>query len=105
MDGVIVINEFDEVQGTLKNNTSCHTCKARICKPMGCYGCDNFTPFWDADHESNLAIIEQKISFNEGSNPDKITLKKLQINRRYCKATISLINEAKLNEKGIDNVD
>lgn len=105
MDGFLVKNEFDEVQGILKNNTSCQTCKAKIGKPIGCYGCDNFMPFLDADHESNLAIIEQKISFNEGSNPDKNTLKKLLSARLYCKATISLINEARANDRGINHVD
>jgi hypothetical protein len=105
LDDFIVKNEFDEVQGSLKNNTPCQTCKARICKPMGCYGCDNFRPFWDADHKSNLVMIEQKIAFNEGSNPDKYTLKKLQRSRLYCEATISLIIETKLNERGLSYVD
>ena len=76
-----------------------------ICKPIGCYGCDNFTPYIEADHDANLTKIEQKISFNEGGNPDKGTLKKLQSSRLYCKATISLIDEVKLRIKGIKNVD
>ena len=105
LDDFVVKNEFDEVQGSLKSNTLCQTCEARICKPMGCYGCDNFRPFWDADHESNLAMIEQKIAFNDGSNPDKYTLKKLQNSRLYCEVTISLIMEIKLNKRGLSYVD
>lgn len=105
MDGFVVKNEFDDVQGTLRDDNSCQSCQSKICKPLGCYGCGNFSPFWEADHQSNLAKIEQKIAFNTGSAPDKLTLKKLEISRLYCQATISLINEVKLSEKGINCFD
>ena len=105
IDGFVVKNEFDEIQGTFKSNKVCNTCQSNICKPIGCYGCDNFRPFLDADHESNLNVIEQRITFNEKSSPDKQTLKKLQSSLFYCKATISLIREIKLNEVGIRHVD
>lgn len=105
MKGFIVINEFDEVQGRLKEDTSCHTCLTKVCKPIGCYGCDNFIPFWDADHDSNLARIEQKIAFNESESPNKNTLKRLKISQLYCKATISIINEKKFSERGVNQVD
>lgn len=105
LDGFVVKNEFDEVQGALKSSAACHNCKASICKPIGCYGCDNFRPFWDADHESNLSMIEEKIAFNQKSSPDKQTLRKLQVSRLYCKATIDIITETKLNEGGLIHVD
>lgn len=105
LGGYIVKNEFDDIQGSLQSDTPCQTCKTSICKPIGCYGCENFRPFWDADHQANLIKIRHKIAFNEGASSDTHTLKKLKSSYLYCEATISLIKEAKLHEQGLNHVD
>lgn len=99
LDSFIVKNEFDEVQGMIKQQTNCNTCLSKLCKPLGCYGCDNFRPYLEAKHQENLRRIEEKITFNKGSDP--LVLKKLNNSRIYVRAVITLIHEAKISERGL----
>ena len=98
-----VKNEFDEVQGNIDKLTNCASCGTNLCKPLGCYGCDNFQPFIDADHQSNLDKIEQKINFNKDA--DLITIRRLHTSRIYIQAVIGLINEKTANKQGLTHAD
>ncbi|NVJ67083.1 MAG: hypothetical protein HWE16_11395 [Gammaproteobacteria bacterium] len=95
-------NELDEAQGVACNQNQCSSCMSNLSKPLGCYGCDNFVPFLDADHQSNLKKIEAKIAFNQQSSPDGYTLKKLQNSQLYCKAVINLIDKIKPIKPGME---
>jgi len=103
LDGFIVKNEFDEVQGMIKRTDNCHTCLSKLCKPLGCYGCVNFRPYLEADHQENLRRIEDKITFNDGA--DQQVLKKLYNSRIYVRAVITLIHERKVSERGLPHAD
>lgn len=96
-------NEFNEEQGTILKQSHCETCQSKLCKPLGCYGCDNFRPFLDVDHQVNLEKIEQKIKFNEGAEPQ--TLKNLYKIRAFIRAVIILIHEKKISGRGVTLAD
>lgn len=102
-DGFTVKNEFDEMQGMINEKSNCQTCLSRMCKPFGCYGCNNFRPYLDADHQANLDRIEKKIKFNENADPQ--TIKILHRSRTYIQAVITLISEIEINDQGLLNAD
>jgi hypothetical protein len=98
--GFQVLNEFDEELGIIQQTSNCQTCTVQLCKPLGCYGCDNFRPLLQADHQANLERIELKIQFNQGS-ASKQTLKRLAESAVYIKATIDICEEHMSRNRGI----
>ena len=102
-DGFKVLNEFDEEMGFIKKQQDCSSCKANIGKPLGCYGCDNFRPFLEADHSAVLNKLERKLELNKGSTAN--TLKPIQRAIIFARATISVCNDIKLSKKGLANGD
>lgn len=98
--GFRVLNEFDEELGIIQQTSSCQTCTVQLCKPLGCYGCDNFRPLLEADHQANLERIELKIQFNQG-NAASQTLKKLKESAVYIKATIEICKEHMAINRGV----
>ncbi|NQY87874.1 MAG: hypothetical protein HRT51_09025 [Colwellia sp.] len=102
-DSFKVLNEFDEEMGFIKKQQDCSSCKANIGKPLGCYGCDNFRPFFEADHSANLNKLERKLELNKDSTPN--TLKPIQRAIIFARATISVCNDIKLSKKGLANGD
>lgn len=100
--GFQVLNEFDEELGIIQQTSSCQTCTVQLCKPLGCYGCDNFRPLLEADHQANLQRIELKIQFNQG-NAASQTLKKLKESALYIKATIDICKEHMAMNRGVSD--
>ena len=95
-------NELDEPIGAIEDEAPCNSCQAKLAKPLGCYGCDNFRPLIEADHSQNLRRIEQKIDFNKETAPSA-TLQMLARSAVYIRATIALIREQEFYAKGISN--
>jgi hypothetical protein len=98
--GFKVLNEFDEELGIIQQTSNCQTCTVQLCKPLGCYGCDNFRPLLEADHQANLERIELKIQFNQG-NASSQTLKRLKESAVYIKATIEICKEHMAMNRGV----
>ncbi|KJZ15473.1 hypothetical protein TW85_04975 [Marinomonas sp. S3726] len=56
-------NDFNVV-GEASSQTSCNRCSTKLGRPLGCYGCENFKPFLEADHRAVLSAAEKKRDVN-----------------------------------------
>ncbi len=94
-------DEFDQEIGAVKGLIACKDCKVKIAKPIGCYGCDNFTALRDADHQSQLEKAQIKLEINQDAGESKEVLQKLRTQIYWIKVTISLCAELITKEKGL----
>jgi len=99
----------DQVAGPVGVETdkpTCQTCehKTLMVRPIPCYGCANFRPILDADHEAVLEQALSKIEFldkfgtNKSNSGAYIRLTKAIA---YIKLTIAVCNEEKLKQSGL----
>jgi hypothetical protein len=98
-----VTNEFGEDQGILHKVSDCSNCNAKLGRPIGCYGCDNFKPHVDGNHEANLDKAQNKLAFNREGSGSPITLRKLERSIVFIQATILMCNEYQNMQKEIAN--
>ena len=100
LDGFVVHNEFDEEIGIQANPANCASCASKMGMPLGCYPCDNFTAFDEANHQQYFEKALRKYEVNElDGNP--AVLKKLKKIILYIQATIKICEERKLAARGL----
>ena len=99
-DGFVVRNEFDEEIGIRANPTNCTSCSSKMGMPLGCYPCDNFTAFDEANHQQYLDKALKKYEVNKLEN-NPVVLKKLKKIILYIQATIKICEERKLAARGL----
>jgi hypothetical protein len=92
--------------GVEEEFTKCNVCehKIRMARPIACYGCTNFRPLLDADHESILKQAITKRDFNKkfGTNVEGTgSIKRLDKAIAYIKLTIVICNETKLQKRSL----
>ncbi|WP_441004030.1 hypothetical protein [Pseudocolwellia agarivorans] len=105
-EDTIIESESVGAVGVERKCKTCNNCehKQRMVRPLPCYGCSNFRPLLDADHESILqhAIAKQDFintfSCNSRNNGSKQRLDKAIA---YIKLTIAICHETKLRQVGI----
>ena len=68
--------------------------------PLGCYPCDNFTAFDEANHQQYLDKALKKYEVNKLEN-NPVVLKKLKKIILYIQATIKICEERKLAARGL----
>jgi hypothetical protein len=84
--------------GIEKKTPTCNLCdnKKRMVRPIACYGCTNFIPLLEANHDAVLqqALAKQEFILNFGDH-DSIggSIERLQKAICYIKLTISICNE------------
>lgn len=102
--GELIYNsEFDAVGGA-DSKATCQTCDAKMGKPIGCYGCLNFRPILEADHNKVLVDAKKKLEFNKKSLIKPLhsrSTEKLEKQIAYINMTIALCEEIKFRESAI----
>ena len=98
--GFVVRNEFDEEIGIRANPANCTSCSSKMGMPLGCYPCDNFTAFDEANHQQYLDKALRKYEVNKLEN-NPVVLKKLKKIILYIQATIKICEERKLAARGL----
>ena len=85
-DETAIENDFGDAFGKSKGVKQCSGCKRS--KPLGCYGCDNFSALASADHRSERVKAQGKYEYRikTGDAPQALLELKKQI--RYIDATI-----------------
>lgn len=101
-DQIKVVNEFGEESGVLFKGADCNTCESKLGRPIGCYGCDNFRPHIDGNHQRNLDKAERKLAINKESGGSPLTTRKLELSILYIRATILLCQEFDSAQRGIE---
>jgi hypothetical protein len=88
---ILIENDFGEQTGKSKNLPNCISCHRK--RPIGCYGCDNFSALATADHNRQLTIANKTYSYrlDTGDSPDTLIELKKQI--IYIEATILACNK------------
>ncbi|TMO05490.1 hypothetical protein [Pseudoalteromonas sp. S558] len=98
-EDILILSQTNGPIGIEKDKFTCQTCehKSRMVRPIPCYGCANFRPILEADHESILkeALAKQKFLENFGSNEKKSgAYNRLTKAIAYIKLTIAICNES-----------
>lgn len=96
-----VTNEFGVEQGILHKASHCSTCESKLGRPIGCYGCDNFRPHIQGDHQAAFEKAQKKLAFNQEGGGSPITTRKLERSILFIQATILMCNEYQNMQKGI----
>ncbi|WP_149982393.1 hypothetical protein [Pseudoalteromonas rhizosphaerae] len=105
----VIENEIAEIVGVEKEKPTCTSCdhKIRMVRPIPCYGCSNFIPILEADHNSILeqAIAKRKYISQFGSSNTTVgSTERLDKAIKYIRITIAVCNEEMANllkiEKG-----
>ncbi|TMO56993.1 hypothetical protein [Pseudoalteromonas phenolica] len=102
----LILNDIGCTIGVEKNEKTCVGCehKARMARPIACYGCENFRPFLDGDHASILFQAEAKCDFlkkYKSGNTKSGSLKRIEKAIRYIKLTIAICDEKKRFQDGL----
>ena len=105
-DDILIESETVGAIGVEKYAPTCQTCehKLRLVRPIPCYGCSNFIPLLEADHESILEQATSKRDFLEKfGNTDIISGSTVRLDKAiaYIKLTIAKCHETKLLRSGL----
>ncbi|HEJ4836735.1 TPA: hypothetical protein SL610_006274 [Pseudomonas aeruginosa] len=103
-DEIIVDSKFNPVGGA-RNKRSCSTCSTLLGRPLGCYGCPNFRPILEADHQSVLADAEDKLAVNRNSLVNPLysrSTEKLERQIAWVRLTIAVCDEYLAGQRAID---
>ena len=101
---LIYSSDFEAVGGS-DSTSHCQTCKSKMGKPIGCYGCFNFRPILEADHKKVLEDVQSKLEINRKSLISPLnarSIEKLEKQIAFIKLTIELCEEIKLRESALD---
>ena len=80
------INFNSVVVGNSSNISGCISCSGD--RPLQCYGCSNFRPLANADHEPMLRLAEERLEYQKSLGADVAVLAPLKIRINDIKATI-----------------
>lgn len=100
----IVGHNFDAVGGATYKLT-CKTCKTKLGRPLGCYGCPNFRPILEANHRAELQLAHQKLEANRDFLFNRLqtnTIKKLEQQIEWVELTITVCDEILAKQRAID---
>ena len=93
---VIISDNLDN--GEIVKEGLCGSDMRCFSAPFSCYSCKKFTPFYDADHEVNLYIIESKINkFESQGHAFLDAIQSLKITKAFINLTIEACNSFKRN--------
>ena len=100
---VLIESEIVGAVGIERKKPTCQSCdhKKRMVRPIPCYGCANFVPLLEADHETILEQAQEKLAYlleygNAGSS------ERLKKAIKYIKLTITICHEI-LRKKNLLN--
>jgi hypothetical protein len=86
---------FNVVGGTRQDNV-CSSCPTMLSRPLSCYGCTNFRPLLEADHNAVLAKAQSKLEANKKSYLSSInprSLERLETQIAWVQLTIEVCRE------------
>jgi hypothetical protein len=106
-EDTIIESESIGAVGVERKCLTCNNCehKQRMVRPIPCYGCPNFRPLLDADHESILQQAIAKRDFiNKVGDTSSNNGSKKRLNKAiaYIKLTIDICHDTKLRQVGVE---
>jgi len=100
---IAIEDDFGDAFGKSKGIKQCTGCQRS--KPLGCYGCDNFSALASGDHRSQRVKAQRIYDFriNTGDAPQALLELKKQI--RYIDATIIACDQVLQQQSTLENND
>lgn len=101
----ILDGHFNPV-GNLSNANHCSGCNKKMGKPIGCYGCHNFTAILEADHQAVLDVAACKLKINLTSYSTPLNtrfIKQLSEQIKWIKYTIHVCDEMIKSKRSIND--
>lgn len=92
-----ICDGYHNEAGQSKSLETCNSCD-EIKRPLACYGCDNFRPLVDGDHENILADANRLYESRKKQGTPEHTLSKLRYQIRWVEIAIILCNEHKIKK-------
>lgn len=92
--------------GNLNKQINCVGCNSKLARPIGCYGCFNFTALLEADHQAVLKQAELKLKINEAEFDTPLNgrfIEKLREQIEWIKYTIHVCKQNSTKERTIDD--
>ncbi|POG25141.1 hypothetical protein C2855_02585 [Aeromonas bestiarum] len=88
------INSIELATGRRELIGECGKTHACQYAPLACYSCSRFTPYFDADHSTNLRLVESEINKFEGAGlPFRQLANQFKQVRRYIILVVSAANQ------------
>lgn len=104
-DGAILDNEFVPLGG-VHQKSHCIDCPTKMGRPLGCYGCSNFRPLLEANHDAVLIAAERKLEVNRTSLISPLhfrTVEKLETQISWIKITIAACSDILERKRAIND--